>query len=346
MDLSKSDRLHGLKFNATGGEYFRIWIVNLLLTIVTLGIYSAWAKVRRNQYFYSSTQLAGSSFEYHGNAIAILKGRLLALAVIVAYNVASSFSQLAGIVMLCALGAVLPWLLWKSLQFKLFNTSYRGIRFGFGGNAGQAYLNYLLWPVLSALTLWLLTPAAHYRIKRFQHSESRFGAARFAFSATTGGFYKAYLLYGLIAVGGLAAIMTVAGAGGALFQATAVGPAPTPRLLLALVFSYVWLFGAWPLFMTMIQNLVWNHTQLGEHRFRSDMKWGRMSFIFITNLLGVIVTLGLFIPFAQVRALKYRLEATSVLAAGSLDEFVAGEQRQVSATGEGVADLLDFDLSM
>ena len=34
-----------LDFRFTGktGEYFRIWIVNLALTILTLGIYSAWA---------------------------------------------------------------------------------------------------------------------------------------------------------------------------------------------------------------------------------------------------------------------------------------------------------------
>ncbi|MDR1854861.1 MAG: DUF898 domain-containing protein, partial [Azoarcus sp.] len=41
---------HRLQFTGSGGEYFRIWIVNLLLSILTLGIYSAWAKVRREQY--------------------------------------------------------------------------------------------------------------------------------------------------------------------------------------------------------------------------------------------------------------------------------------------------------
>ena len=54
------------EFTGSGSEYFRIWIVNTLLTVVTLGIYSAWAKVRRLRYFYGSTQLAGSTFEYHG----------------------------------------------------------------------------------------------------------------------------------------------------------------------------------------------------------------------------------------------------------------------------------------
>src|SRR5688572_25368406 len=51
------------QFTGTGREYFQIWIVNLLLTIVTLGIYSAWAKVRRLQYFYRHTRLAGAGFD-------------------------------------------------------------------------------------------------------------------------------------------------------------------------------------------------------------------------------------------------------------------------------------------
>ncbi|MGU7802487.1 DUF898 family protein, partial [Escherichia coli] len=72
-------------FSGRGSEYFRIWIVNLLLSIVTLGIYSAWAKVRRLRYFYDNTSVAGASFDYHGNPVAILKGRILAVVLIVVY---------------------------------------------------------------------------------------------------------------------------------------------------------------------------------------------------------------------------------------------------------------------
>src|SRR5579862_5722202 len=45
---------HRPQFNAKPDEYFRIWIVNLALTLATLGVYSAWAKVRKLRYFYSS----------------------------------------------------------------------------------------------------------------------------------------------------------------------------------------------------------------------------------------------------------------------------------------------------
>jgi uncharacterized membrane protein YjgN (DUF898 family) len=65
------------RFSGSGSEYFRIWIVNVVLSIVTLGIYSAWAKVRRKQYFYGSTRIQGASFEYLADPVKILKGRLI-----------------------------------------------------------------------------------------------------------------------------------------------------------------------------------------------------------------------------------------------------------------------------
>ena len=34
---------HRIVFTGKASEYFGIWIVNVLLTILTLGIYSAWA---------------------------------------------------------------------------------------------------------------------------------------------------------------------------------------------------------------------------------------------------------------------------------------------------------------
>ncbi len=90
------DRLP-VRFVGSGSEYFRIWIVNLLLTIVTLGIYSAWAKVRRLKYMYRNTQIADSSFDYHGSPIAILKGRLIALVLLIAYNFSFQLSLIAGV---------------------------------------------------------------------------------------------------------------------------------------------------------------------------------------------------------------------------------------------------------
>ena len=53
-----------------------------LLTLVTLGIYSAWAKVRKTRYFWQNTRLDGHAFDYHGDPRAILLGRIVALALV------------------------------------------------------------------------------------------------------------------------------------------------------------------------------------------------------------------------------------------------------------------------
>jgi uncharacterized membrane protein YjgN (DUF898 family) len=338
-----------IAFIGSGGEYFRIWIVNLLLTIVTLGIYSAWAKVRRAQYFYGNTQLAGSSFEYHGNPVAILKGRIVAVLLFGGYNIAFQYSLAAGFGMLAVLAILTPLLLWKSLQFKLYNASYRGIRFGFRGSAGRAYLVYLLLPLLAMVTAGLLWPLAHQRMKKFQHDESRFGATYFSFHGSAGRFYAAYLTALGVLVGGFIVIgLVLGGTLRAIF--TAGGPSqPIPQsaaVLLLLAALYAWTFTLFPLLLSLLQNLVWNNTRLGPHRFDSNMKWTRATFITLTNIVAIVLTLGLFIPFAYVRMMKYRLESISMTTTGSLDHFIAVNQADAGATGEGMADLLDLDISL
>ncbi len=332
-----------VRFHATGGEYFRIWIVNLLLSIVTLGIYSAWAKVRRNQYFYSSTELAGSSFEYHGNPVAILKGRIVAVVIFGIYVAAAAWAPLAAVVVALGMGAASPWFIWKSLQFRLHNTSYRGVRFRFVGDVRDAYTNYMVRPLLNVVTFGLATPFIHQRAKAWQHNESRYGKARFSFDGGVADFYKLY--GGLLLIGGAGMV--------ALFQlmirstpAPASSAQAASETSLFLLAFYGWAFVVYPLFMNMLQKLVWNHTSLEQHRFQSDMRWGRLAFITVTNYLAVICTLGLFLPFARVRAMRYRLESMSLLVDGSLDDISAVQDGEVGATGEGMAEFMDYDLSL
>ena len=69
-----------------------------------------------------------------------------------------------------------------------------------------------------------------------------------------------------------------------------------------------------------------------------------MIFIAVTNYLAVICTLGLFLPFAHVRSMRYRLESMSLLAHGAIDDFVAENDGEVTAAGDGLAEFMDFDL--
>ena len=324
-------------FSGRGGEYFGIWIVNLVLTILTLGIYSAWAKVRRMQYFYRNTTLAGASFDYHGDPKAILKGRLIIFALLVVYNLTIEFAPLIGIAIFVAIALIMPNLLLRSLRFRAVNTSWSGLRFGFDGDQAGAYKVFLAWPILAVITLYLLAPMWHQRMKAYQHNFARFGATRFAFDAPVGGFYRVYLLaFGVLILGGIV-VGAIVGLGSVTSPIVA-GIAPLVLVGLMLFIQ--------PFLMARLQNLVWNHTQVGDHRFESRVESGRLFWIVFTNLLGIVFTLGLFQPFAAIRLARYRIESMSLLAAGPIDEFVAGQQEAVAATGEGAADLFDIDIGL
>ena len=95
-----------------------------------------------------------------------------------------------------------------------------------------------------------------------------------------------------------------------------------------------------------MQNLVWNNTTLLPHRFRSDVRAGKLFFIVLTNFIFIALTLGLFYPFARVRSTRYRVEAMTMIAVGPLDEFVAGEQQNVGALGDAAVDWYDIDIAL
>ncbi|HFQ4861305.1 TPA: YjgN family protein [Vibrio vulnificus] len=132
-----------IQFKGQGGEFFGIWIVNILLSVITLGIYSAWAKVRTKRYFYGNTFIAGDNFEYHAQPMQLLKGRLVALALVVIWVVANSFFPLASLVLLALFYVALPWLLWSNARFDSAMTSYRNVHFAFNGSLKEAYMSIL-----------------------------------------------------------------------------------------------------------------------------------------------------------------------------------------------------------
>ena len=105
---------HPLEFTGSGGEYFRVWIVNVLLSIVTLGIYTPWARRRTAQYFYSHTLVAGSPLEFTAQQRKMVMGFVLLMLITLAYNIAANTGQDAAVVILLLTGAVLSPLIWGS----------------------------------------------------------------------------------------------------------------------------------------------------------------------------------------------------------------------------------------
>ena len=334
-------------FSGTGSAYFRIWIVNLVLTILSLGIYSAWAKVRRMQYFYRNTSLNESSFDYHGTPVAILKGRVIGIGLFAAYYTALKFMPLLGLAVGVVIALFMPLLLIASFRFRLYNSSYRGLRFGFTGSIKSAYITFLLLPLGTLFTLYLLAPFTHQRIKSYQHGNSRFGQTPFSFDAEVGGFYKIYffaliqffliiVLLALVAYGVLQGSMANMAN---LSKEAFVGLAVAAYLLLIVATLLIV-----PYFISRIQNLSWNHTALAGHRFSSTLSARGVAWIMFSNLILIVVSLGLFKPFADIRMARYRIEHMALLPMGDIEEFIASEQQQIGATGTETAEVFDVDI--
>ena len=342
-----------LHFTGTGAEYFGIWIVNLLLTIVTLGIYSAWAKVRRLQYFYRHTEIAGSSFDFHGSPVRILIGRVIALLMLFAYNYSVRLQSRLTLVILVLLAVVMPWLLRNSFRFRLYNTSWRGTRFHFRGAVAGAYRVFLLNGFLTLITLYVLAPFTHQRLKAYQHDNTWFGRTQSSFHARVGQFYSIYLLVLLtLVVFGL--VIAFSGVGGTFVAISQAGkhgghlnPAEVIRFFVV-VYGGLILLGVsiGPAFHALITNLIWNNTRLGEHRIECNMSPFKLIWITASNFVLVLLTLGLFIPWAVVRLAKFQLESVRLLPASDLQEFVAAEPETLGAVGEEAATAFDFDISL
>ncbi|MDK9739410.1 DUF898 family protein [Vibrio sp. D404a] len=135
-------------FSGKGKEYFGIWIVNILLSVITLGIYSAWAKVRNKRYFYGHTSIAGDNFEYHGTPIQILKGRIIAVVCVVVWSISEQVSPLLSLGLIVAFVLLLPLLSRSNARFDSAMTSFRNVHFSFHGTISGAY-----WAILGRGTL-------------------------------------------------------------------------------------------------------------------------------------------------------------------------------------------------
>jgi uncharacterized membrane protein YjgN (DUF898 family) len=351
-------------FTGSGSEYFRIWIVNLLLTLATCGVYSAWAKARRLQYFDRNTMLAGATFDFGGRAGAILKGRVLALALLVAYHYALRVSLALGLAVSGALLLALPYLMRGALRYRLCNTSYRGLAFGFRGGVAGAYAAYLpplatvLLPgVLFAIDpdnplvalpflLYLGWPAMHGAMKRYQHAHITYGNRRAHYAVPVRRFVRPYALAALLFVLGSTVVVAALGALLAFGWGRAQLPGTPLGALVYVVPAYALLLLTGPYLQVRLANLAWSGTAFPGLFVRCDMRVRAFTRMQLANAVLTVLTLGLYRPFAVVRVYRYRLACLSLQAIDDFEEISAGSRRvRPGAAGDGAADFLGLDIS-
>lgn len=327
---------HQFQFTGSGAEYFRIWIVNVLLSIVTLGIYSAWAKVRRQQYFLRNTTLNGFAFDYHGDPKAILKGRVIMFALLAAYQVMGSVSILLGLLAFVLMLIAMPWIVVRSAKFRLRNISYRGLRFNFQGRTEEAIKLFTFNYLMMLLTLGFWIPKAQHDLKHFLTDNSRYGHAEFKLSATVKDFYSMYgfLILTLISGGILIALASLI-----LEIIPVIGQILNGLLAFA---GYMFAFG---LYRANMQNLIWDNVQIDKHRFFSEADGTELTKLLVLNAVLTVLSLGLYYPFASIKLWQYQTSTTQLMSNGSLDDFVGVQQQETQAFGEEIADWFDLDIS-
>ena len=337
-------RVYRLHFTGSASEYFRIWIVNVFLTLITLGIYAAWAKVRTRRYFYAHTFLDGYPFEYHGNPRAILKGNLIVgLGVIVYYAVQQIRPEIS--LALLAVGyCVFPWLVFQSLRFMASNSSYRNIRFSFHGTLGMSYINYFLLPICSPFTLGLLGPYTAFKQRDYVFGNAAYGTTRTSFSGSPRPFYSVYLAaYGVFIAVGVVLAMT-------FFPMLSRGRFDPSLVYWVLIPIY----GALLLIFTLVQqyiyarlaNYTWANTHVPGMKFISVLSATELIKIRLTNLIAIGLSLGLLSPWAKVRFTQYVLGGLSIVATTDFESFTADVDAETNALGDAATDFLNIDLGL
>jgi uncharacterized membrane protein YjgN (DUF898 family) len=182
-----------IEFKGNATEYFGIWIVNLLLSLITLGIYSAWAKVRRKKYFYNNTLIDNVGFDYHAKPVSILKGRVIAFVFFFGYSASANLSPYLPIAFMLIFFIALPWLVVRGSIFNARNTSHRGLRFNFVGTVGQAFKVFIGLPLLTLITLGLAAPYVSHQRTQFLMNNHQFGKTPFKMKPIVNQYYMVYI---------------------------------------------------------------------------------------------------------------------------------------------------------
>jgi uncharacterized membrane protein YjgN (DUF898 family) len=196
-------------FEGSRMPLFWLLLRNLLLTIITVGIYRFWAKTRVRQFFWRHTKLLGDRLEYLGTGGELLVGFLVALVVLVPlgaiYSLLQFFSIGQTFWVSLTLDAVYYTLILFLIQiaihrmrrYRLTRTAWRGVRFGLDGSSFKYALISFGYGILSLLTLWLGHPWLRVATMKYFFNHARFGTASLSLDCSGGWLFKRWIVFAI-----------------------------------------------------------------------------------------------------------------------------------------------------
>ena len=338
------------EFTGKAREFFGIWLSNLLLSILTMGIYSAWAKVRRRRFFLGHTLIGGHRFDYHADPKVILKGRAVVVSVLVVMSLVSELSPVLSGTSLVLLMLALPWLANRSLRFNARMTSFRNVRFDFSGTYGKSLLAFVLFPLLGLLSLGFLQPFATRYSGRYLATNYSYGEAKLEsdpqLKRLYKGFFQAFsiILLPVCVLLGIVAqhdwdlesliLVPVDGATGWFIDLSPFA------LIIALYLAFFH-------YRAVARNSILGSLSIsGVHQLKSEISGFRLAWIVLSNTFLTLSSFGLLQPWGAVRRWRYETESLQLIPGGSLDEFIGKIQPAEGVIGSEYTDLQDIDVGI
>lgn len=325
--------------HATASEYARIWIVNLLLTVLTLGVYLPWARVRTQRYFLRRTMVAGNVLDYHAPPARHLPRYGLACGLAAGVAGAWLGSPIAGLLALSMALVVAPLAVHAHLTYRMAHTSWAGRRLNFEGQFNAVY-SALLMPLLGIVTAAWLTLAAttfhhpvwwvalgfvtalwllglplfcgayfHYRQRRLS-----LGPLKLLWKASHVAMLMLWARTAVWSVLASALVMGLAAVALGAWLRTQRAPRDSVLWGLAAAVALCVLVMVLPYVQARLQNLVWNKTGNRSLRFRSHLLVKDYVILQMRHAALLILTLGLYWPWAVVASRRMRTEALTVWA--------------------------------
>lgn len=305
-EIPQSSEAHRFSFHGVGGSLFGIQIVNLLLSIATIGIYSFWGRVRVRQYLMSQTEFAGDRFAYHGSGKELLIGWLKALVFVGIPLLILTFLSTGALAYFVVL-AFMPIAVVSARRYRLSRSSWRNIRFSFRGKVWDfALLSAKGW-LLSAITIGIAYPVWQNWRQKYLVSHSYFGTQPFDYDGRGGDLIWNFLLHWLLTI-------------------------PT------LGINWFW-------YWARLQRYYWHHTLFGAARFNSRVSGGGIFGLMVVNLLLLLVTLGLAWSWVQVRNARYYVEHLTLDGPLDV-AAITQDAQAASATGEALSGFFDLDFDL
>ena len=330
------------RFRGQAMEYFGIWIVNIVLTILTLSLYAPWAKVRRLRYFYNNTEFFHRFFDFTGVPTKILFGRLIALSIWGLFAMASylemSIAAFGGVFIYLAM----PWLVRATIRFTSRNSKFGNSRFYFEGTSGQAYKQFFLAALITIFTLGLFTPVAIWLYKRYTIDHLYVGQLKFKLNADWPSYMRAVYVPILIFVGLfiLAFILLLLSIpSGSAFIMSYITYLITTIYLLGILF-------VGPLIQARLFITTWNKTALNSSQFKTDAKQWQYAWIVASNWIAKIFSVGLLSAWAAIRLYRYQIESLSLHLQDDPNLMINIAQQDHSAIAEEISDIFDIDISL